>query len=124
MSGNRPSEYRRLLSRLPLPRPWLVLFLAGPVIWYGYFWAVYLLAEAVCSPANVDASRTSLLVLAVVVLTIVAVGLISWLALRARRFDAESGHRGELARTGTMLGFVFVLATLFVGLPAVLLSPC
>jgi uncharacterized membrane protein YdbT with pleckstrin-like domain len=120
--GRRPP----VRARWPLPPAWVIVLLAGPVIWYLYFWAVYLAAEAMCAGQSNDSVVLGVpLVSALVVLaTVVAVVPIGWFALRARRVDPNRGHREQLARTGAMLGFVFVFATLFVGLPAVFLPPC
>lgn len=120
---SRPqSRLRRLLGR----REWLLLFLAGPVLWYLHFWAVYLLAEAYCTFEGAgDGSATpSLLSVLVIGATVVAVGVIAWTTLRAARADPSAGHRGELAWVGMLLGGVFAVATALVGLSALLVPPC
>jgi uncharacterized membrane protein YdbT with pleckstrin-like domain len=128
MSTERPIGRRPpVCARWPLTPAWVIVLLAGPVIWYLYFWAVYLAAEAMCAGQSNDDSvvlGVPLVSALVVLATVVAVVPIGWFALRARRVDPNRGHREQLARTGAMLGFVFVFATLFVGLPAVFLPPC
>jgi heme/copper-type cytochrome/quinol oxidase subunit 2 len=118
------------------------LFLAGPSIWMVHFLVVYLLAEALCA-ADVDAEIGSLPALSVVtlVLTLVAVAgaaLTTVLAFRRWRRAAgdapvDDGHQGsassgehdaELALAGLLLGTFFIVAILFVGLPAAILDPC
>lgn len=113
-------------ARSRRPPTWVVLFLAGPVIWYLHFWVVYLAAEAVCSGAGSaqEVAGAGWLSAFVIVTTAGAVALIAGLAVAARRVDSRSGHRSELARSGAALGFVFAVATLFVGLPAIVLPPC
>lgn len=104
----------------PSTLPWWLLFLAAPIIWYGHFWIVYLVAEAACRVGT--GSRTWLSVL-VVVVTVAAVALILWVSIGSVGRDGED-HRAELAWVGAMLGFIFAIATLAVGLPAVTFSPC
>lgn len=118
------------------------LFLAGPSIWMVHFLVVYLLAEVFCA-ADVDAEIRSLPVLSVVtlVLTLVAVaGAAVTTVLAFRRWrraasdasvddghqrSASSGeHDAELALAGFLLGTFFIVAILFVGLPAAILDPC
>ncbi|HSJ34163.1 MAG TPA: hypothetical protein VLB85_03840 [Acidimicrobiia bacterium] len=104
----------------PSTLPWWLLFLAAPLIWYAHFWAVYLVAEAACRLGTGD--RTWLSV-AVVIVTVAAVALILWVTVGALRRGGD-GHRAELAWVGGMLGFVFALATVAVGMPAVAFGPC
>lgn len=104
----------------PSTLPWWLLFLAAPVIWYGHFWTVYLVAEAACSLGTGDRTWLSVLV---VVLTIAAVALILWVSIGSFRRGGD-GHRAELAWVGGMLGVVFAIATIAVGLPAITFSPC
>lgn len=104
----------------PSSLPWWVLFLAAPVIWYGHFWLVYMVAEAACRLGSGDRIWLSVLV---VIVTVLAVALILWVSIGSAGRDGE-GHRAELAWVGRMLGFIFAIATLAVGLPAVTFSPC
>ncbi len=104
-------------SRGFVPR-WVWLFLAGPVIWYFYFWVVYLAAEAGC------AADTGALVTWVTIgmtgATIVAIAYYTW---RAGRAAGEKGAR-PLIKAGYLIGGIFLVATLFVGVPALVLHPC
>lgn len=104
----------------PSTLPWWLLFLAAPIIWYGHFWVVYLVAEAACRLG--DGSRAWLSVF-VVTVTVAAVALILWMSFGSVGRGGE-GHRAELAWVGAMLGFIFAVATLAVGLPAVTFAPC
>ncbi|MGH9008744.1 MAG: hypothetical protein ACRDYF_02740 [Acidimicrobiia bacterium] len=134
------------------PRPVLasiwVLFLAGPVIWTLHFFAVYLLAEAVCATGGFDARVAGLRILSflTVAATVAAVGAIAFFAQRAwRRWrhppvatatatgavaarpSASADQRESetvLALGGVLLGALFLVAVLFVGLPAFFLQSC
>ncbi|MDQ3963341.1 MAG: hypothetical protein M3277_05430 [Actinomycetota bacterium] len=114
-----------------------VLFLAGPVIWFVHFMAVYVLAEAVCAAGDGGPRLLGLSLLALVTLvaTVLAVGAALVFAVRAYRVwrgrtDGSSDwlagdeRNGGLALAGWLLGSVFVVAILFVGLPAAFLDPC
>lgn len=101
----------------PLVPRWTWLFLAGPVIWYLYFWVVYLAAEAGCT-ANSGAVVTWLTI-ALTGATLVAIAYYTW---KARQPVGRDG--GSLVKAGFLLGIFFVIATLFVGVPAMFLQPC
>ncbi|MGH2394222.1 MAG: hypothetical protein ACRDGH_12150 [Candidatus Limnocylindria bacterium] len=108
---------------------WAVLLLAGPVIWYLHFWGIYLLAEAGCVLGRSESSSPEAMWLTVAILaaTTAAVGLIAWFSLRAwRRWRAPDGNsfHSPLAFIGFVLGLLFLLATLMVGLPAAVMHPC
>lgn len=108
---------------------WAVLFLAGPVIWYVHFWAVYLLAEAGCFAAGLGSGSQPLwLVVTILIATLVAVALIAWTTWAAWRKwrcheDPRPG-RSALYFMGFVLGPLSIVATLFVGLPIAYLPPC
>lgn len=113
----RPSENRTFGPR------WGWLFLAGPVIWYVYFWIAYLSAEAGC------AANSGVLVTWVTIGltggTMVAIAYYTWRAARARRSeDTDITDGGSLVRAGFLMGAFFILATSFVGIPALVLQPC
>lgn len=114
--GRRP---QRLVPR------WTWLFLAGPVLWYVYFWVVYLAAEAGCvAEAGSLVTWTTVLLTGV---TAAAVAYYAWRAFRDTDAPDVTHHEGSLrslVRTGWLLGILFVVATLFVGIPAVVLQPC
>lgn len=114
-----------------------VLFLAGPVIWIVHFMAVYVLAEAACAAGDGGPRLLGLSILALVTLvaTVFAVGAALVLAVRAyqvwrgatgRSSDWLAGdeRNAGLALLGWLLGAVFVVAILFVGVPAAFLDPC
>lgn len=107
-----------------VPR-WTWLFLAGPILWYVYFWVVYLAAEAGCV-----AEVGSLVTWTTVVLTgitMVAVVYYAWRAFHEADTLEVTHDRGDLrslVRTGLLLGGLFAVSTLFVGIPALMLQPC
>lgn len=113
------------------PRPpsrWAWLFLAGPVIWYTHFWIVYLAAEWGCHVAG-DFALFGLSGVAVVtfVLTAIGVGAIVWfmaLAWAGRGAAGSDDQPSEFNRAGAILGLIFAIGTLFVGGPALFLTPC
>ena len=104
-------------------KSWPVLLLAGPVIWISHFWVVYLWAEAAC-----DRPWDSAVVLVTVAATVVAIGAIVGFGIRASRSytaaDDDGDHRRLLYLYGVLLAGLPVVATLFVGLPALFLDPC
>lgn len=129
------------------PWPIWVLFLAGPVIWYGHFWLVYLLAEAICDNGGSDTHWLGLrpLTFITVAATAVAAALATVLASAAWRRSrglpgsspgsasagdprhpdpAVATSESALAFTGALLGVTFVVSILFVGVPALFLRPC
>lgn len=114
-----------------------VLFLAGPVIWFAHFMGVYVVAEAACVRGEKDTSVFGLHPLSW--LTLVATGIAvavsalltwrAWQRWRARRDPASDWLSGDdqnpgLALAGALLGVVFILSILFVGVPAAFLDPC
>lgn len=113
------------------------LFLAGPVIWFGHFMAVYLLAEAACAAGGLDTDLLGLSALSLVTLLVTVAAAVAALVLagvahrrwRARTDDPADWLAGDdrnagLALAGSILGVMFVVAILFVGLPAAFLEPC
>lgn len=136
LAGSSPEARRRFLTLTGL-------LLAGPTIWIAHFMAVYLLAEALCH-ADVDARLLGLPVLATLtllatVVAVVAMGFTTWRAYRRWRnadvgWNAQSAtstrqpgapeHDAELALAGFLLGVLFLVALLYVGLPALVLDPC
>ena len=126
--ASHPSRIRRWL-------PISILFLAGPVIWYHHFWLVYLLAEAICDDGGSEARWLGLRPLSFITVatTAAAAGLVLVLAAWAwRRYRHGGGHSDPavaeseraLAFTGALLGLVFFVSILFVGVPALFLQPC
>ena len=113
-----------MTDRSLVPR-WTWLFLAGPVIWYAYFWVVYLTAEAGC-----EAEVGTVVVWVTVVLTgitSVTIAFYTWRSLRdtaSAKVTANDGNIRSLVRAGFLLGGFFVAASLFVGVPALVVGPC
>lgn len=112
-----------------------ILFLAGPVIWYGHFWLVYLLVEAVCDAGGSDARWLGLRPLSFVTVATTAVAAATALLFTAwawRRFRHGGDHsdpdvaenEAALAFAGVLLGLFFFVSILFVGVPALFLRPC
>lgn len=134
-AGATVEERRRFLSLTGL-------FLAGPAIWMAHFFVVYLPAEALCQ-ADVHANVLGLPVISVLTLaaTAVAVAATALTTQRAYRRWRNTGtgwdgsgamaprhatgggeHDGEVALAGFLLGVLFAVAVLFVGLPALVLG--
>lgn len=129
-----PEEQRRFLALTGL-------LIAGPSIWMTHFFAVYLLAEAWCA-VGVNAKVLSLPLLSAVTLlatalAVVAAAVTTLLAYRRWRrttstshagddqsSETEGGHDAQIALAGFLLGILFIVAVLFVGMPAVVLDPC
>jgi heme/copper-type cytochrome/quinol oxidase subunit 3 len=105
--------------------PGVVLFLAGPVIWFAHFMLVYLYAEAGCTAAFQPIGPSAVAVFTIVV-TVVAAVATAALAVRAVRDlgDDIDGDSRFMRWTGAMLGGLFVLAILLVGAPALAFPTC
>lgn len=110
-------------ERLGLVPRWAWLFLAGPILWYVYFWVVYLVAEAGCATGSNAVVTWATIGLTGV--TTVAVAHQAWRARRARgTSDSSVAHEASMTGVGFRMGAFFVLATVFVGVPALVLTPC
>lgn len=111
-----------------------LLLLAGPVLWFGHFLAVYVLVESGCAAGGTDVELLGLDVMALVtiVATVVAAAVCLGAGLVASRRWRGSGDGvlagGEkesgMALAAMLLGSFFVLAILFTGFPALYLDPC
>lgn len=117
---HEPAAWTRSTRRF-----WAVL-LAGPVIWIVHFAAVYLAAEAACTPAVEDrwpaVDESSLRVFIVAATVVAAVGcvvaaLVAWRAMR--RPDASPLHRASV-----VLAIGSVASVIAVGGPVLVLGPC
>jgi len=102
---------------------WSWLFFAGPIIWFVYFWVVYRAADSGCTP---DTGAVA---------TWVSIGLLggslvggvyyTWRAGKARAGGDETVTEGvSLLRAGLLVGAFLILATLLIGVPALVLDPC
>lgn len=132
MSGPLPEPQVLSVTSRPL---WIAL-IAGPAIWFGHFMAVYLLTEAVCAAAATSPSvgsswlgtgvlGLSLLSVVVLVITIVAIGVIGWAMVATRSYDRQDpADTHRVMAIGLWLDVLFIVAVLFVGLPAMVLAPC
>lgn len=117
------------------------LFLAGPVIWALHFTGVYLLAEVLChvedEPRVWGAPAVSVLIVATTIAAVVATAAAT--VVSYRRWRAAGGGNpaapdpalatgsepdAELALAGFLLGILFIVVILFVGVPALVLEPC
>ena len=107
-----------------------VMLLAGPVIWYAYFWIVYLLAEGVCRLGGLDFTVMGLTGLSL--LTIAMTVGASALAIISGRRSYSSWRDEHVAATGRaglsfaafVLSGIFLFSVLATGLPALVLEPC
>ena len=114
-------------------RAW-ALFLAAPVLWALHFLLVYLVGEAACSPAVSEPPESAVSIFTVVVTAVAAVatavvarrGYGRWqTALAAERAgDPDRAPHAVLAFGGFVLGLLFTVGVLFVGLPAAVLPAC
>lgn len=104
-----------------IPR-WVWLFLAGPVVWYGYFWVAYLAAEAGCTAEVADLVTWTTIALTGAALAVI--GHYTWRAIRTQQAKDGQDSGGSLIRAGSLMGVIFVVATVFVGLPVLVLQPC
>lgn len=99
---------------------WVWLFLAGPIVWSLYFWVDILAADAGC-PAN----RAALVTWVTVGLVGVSLVALAYYGRPTRRpRGSGSDNRDSLLGFGLLLGAVFVVTTLFIGAPALVLQPC
>lgn len=98
---------------------WAWLFLAGPTIWYLYFWVGYLAAGEGC-PANTAALVTWV----TIGLTGASMIAIAYYAQPGSGSRAPRNSDDSLVGVSLLVGVLFVVATLFVGVPALVLQPC
>lgn len=112
---------------------YLVDPMAPPVIWMAYFMAVYLFAEAACAAgwSGMEAlglSGVSLVTIAVTIGSTALIGYFTWRSWRRWRHpDAASAMKQQtksLGLIGFLSGLLFMMATIAVGLPAMVLQPC
>lgn len=112
---------------MSIPSSWPAHLLSGPVIWIMHFWVVYLWAEAGCVTPQRIMGFSSVAIVTILA-TVVAVGAIILFGLRTNRAfqqaDTRGDHRRLLYYLGLLLSGMSVVATLFVGLPALFLEPC
>lgn len=118
-----------MTTRVPSLRSgieWLSIFLAAPTIWYLHFWVVYLLAEAGCHTYSTTGEQPTWLVVSTLALTALGVAAIAATTLWAwRRWRRRQNHgKLDLYFIGVVMGPLFALATLAVGLPVAYLPPC
>ena len=113
------------------------LFLAGPAIWSVHFAVVYFIGEAWCTmdgPGGEVLGLHPLSFLTLVVTVVAAAGALLLAGAALRRWRAHTGDRSDwmsgddlnpgLALAGALLGALFTLAIVFVGLSAAFLEPC
>lgn len=111
---------------------WPLIFLAGPVIWYVYFWVVYLLAEAGCSPGFAELAILGPKFVTVMTLTATSLALTLIVYLTAKAYgqmgrpllSSSDNEANWFHLLAAMLGVWFLVATMFVGLPALYLDVC
>lgn len=107
--------------------------IAPAVIWIGYFMIVYLIAEAACAMAITTGEVLGLsgVGAATIVATIASIGAIGYYTVRSwRRFKGASGESAlahqdkSLGLIGVLSGFFFIVASVYVGVPALVMAPC
>lgn len=127
---------------------WAV-FVAGPIVWFGHFMLVYLVAEAGCTGRGpgLEAFDPPVPVVTTLVATVVAVALCAaatwwgwrwWRAGRSTTSDTsartdgpdaeraldDDARSGSLAFVGALLSAFSLIAVLFTAAPALVLGPC
>ena len=102
---------------------WAWLFFVGPIFWYLFFWVGYLAEEAGC-PAN-TAALVIWVTIGLIGASVVAMAYYAQPKglLRNPRDSGPDDH-GSLVGVGFLLGAFLVVATLFVGVPGLVLQPC
>ena len=124
MTGSTTSQANRTSAAT-----WIML-LAGPTIWYVYFWVVYLLAESVCRRGGLDFTVIGMagLSLLTIAITVAASALMRHRRppklLIWREEDVAATGRAGLSFAALVLSGIFLLAVLATGLPALGLEPC
>ncbi len=113
-------------------------FMLAPLSWFAYFLAVYALQGAGCAAGlddrslfGVNALGFALATLTVAVLAAIAVsGVWSYRAWRRLLEELEEeehqtrGHSAFLAYGALLHAGLFLVATLWIGIPILLLEPC
>lgn len=106
---------------------------APPIIWIIYFMAVYLIAEAGCAMEMLDDGLLGLqgVNAITIVATVASVGAIGFFTVRSwkrlRRADRESDSANQdrsLGLMGVLSGAFFIVASIYVGVPALVIAPC
>lgn len=95
--------------------------IGAPIAWYALFWVAYLLAEWYCT--EIDSGDV---VLGLDPLSITVLVLTSGTVLAIAAVTVIVGRRAapEARLMGYILGGVFIVATIMLGLPALVLEPC
>lgn len=113
-------------------------FLVAPVLWFGYFIAIYALQGAGCALGLDDqrflgVTTLRLVLVSVTAIVVLAMGLFgmwsfrSWSRLLHRLDDEQQqrqGHSVFLAYGAVLHAGLFLLATLWIGLPVLLIDSC
>lgn len=127
----------------PRTRRAMARFVAGPVIWFGHFMVVYLVAEAGCTGGGpgLELFAPPVPTVVTIVATVVAAAaclVLAWAEYRRWRDGREVAARtaggepemadaapgGPLAFAGVLLALVSFVAVVFVGIPALVLTSC
>lgn len=111
------------LSRDRRARTTWVVFLAGPVIWFGHFMVVYLVAEAGCTGGGHGLELFDPPVPRVLTLVATAAAVLACLGSAAWAHRRWRGD-GELAFPGMLLSLLSAVTVLGVGLSAAFLVGC
>lgn len=106
-------------------RPWAT-FLGAPVVWFAHFMVVYLALEAGCAADGSGFRFAGVPALSgfTVAATAAAAAGTLFFAHRGYRLWRSDGEGDGLAFAGFLLGLLFFVAVLFVGLPALWLDAC
>ena len=107
--------------------------IAPPIIWISYFMVVYLVAEAGCAmemPGGgvLGLQGVNVITIVATLASIVVIGfftLRSWRRLTLADSEAASASQDRsLGLMGVLSGAFFIVASIYVGVPALVMAPC
>jgi hypothetical protein len=107
--------------------PFAIHLLAGPVIWITHFMVVYLLVEMACGFDLLVSEPLGIPTVSVIVTAVTLVAMVGagWFVVRSATMRVSGGVVEEFVGFGgILLGALFTVAIAFVGLPALVISPC
>lgn len=102
----------------------IVLLLFGPIAGTAHFLLVYLLAEVACAATWLRSEALGMSALAVVTVAFTVVAAAGSSIAAATAYRSRTGAHGDLTFIGFLLGVVFTIEILLVGIPPAFLDPC
>lgn len=98
----------------------IVLLAGAPTIWLACFWLVYLVAEVDCRFGDPGTTAVAVTLVA----SVVAATATTWLTWRAWRMLRAGDFNPAISLAGVLIGAISTVAVIFVGVTAVVISPC